>query len=242
LPFRASSSVGASQYGAVVADVIPVFPLSHVLLPGMPLPLHIFEPRYRQLLVDVQRGPGRAVFGIIALRTGVEASTPYTSGTEPELFDVGTLAEILEVVPYDDGASDLFTVGSRRFRIRELVREATPYLQARVQWLPELDGDAHPAQVLAARRLCARYLDLFSGLTGRRVDDELPHDANLLSYHVAGQLPLAAPDRQDLLAATNAADRLRRAIPLLRREIRLLESTRSVSAAPGELRLIPHPN
>jgi uncharacterized protein len=225
-----------------VADVIPVFPLSHVLLPGMPLPLHIFEPRYRQLLVDVQRGPGRAMFGIIALRSGIEANMPYTARTEPDLFDVGTLAEILEVVPYDDGASDLFTVGSRRFRIHELVREATPYLQAQVEWLPELDGDPDPALVLAARRLCGRYLDLLSGLTGRRNDDELPSDANLLSYHVGGQLPLAARDRQELLAETNAADRLRRAIPLLRREIRLLESTRSVSPAPEELRLIPHPN
>jgi len=50
-----------------VADVIPVFPLSHVLLPGMTLPLHIFEPRYRQLLVDVQSSPGPATFGIIAI-------------------------------------------------------------------------------------------------------------------------------------------------------------------------------
>ncbi len=225
-----------------MADVIPVFPLSQVLLPGLPLPLHIFEPRYRQLLLDVQRGPGRAAFGVIALRSGVEASLPFTAGTEPEIFDVGTLAEILEVVPYEDGAADLFTVGSRRFRIRELLRESTPYLRARVDWLPERDGELHPAQVVATHTLCARYLELLGGLTGRSADDELPTDANLLSYHVAGQLPLAAPDRQELLAEANAADRLRRAVPLLRREIRLLESTRSVSASPEELRLIPHPN
>jgi uncharacterized protein len=225
-----------------VVDVIPVFPLSHVLLPGMPLPLHIFEPRYRQLLVDVQRSPGRAVFGIVALRSGVEASMPYTDGTEPEIFDIGTLAEILEVVPYDDGASDLFTVGSRRFRIHGVLRDTTPYLRARVEWLEERDGNLHPGQVAATRQLCARYVDLLGELTGRDADEDLPDDANLLSYHVAGQLPLAAPDRQDLLAEPSAADRLRRAIPLLRREIRLLESTRSVSASPEELRLVPHPN
>jgi uncharacterized protein len=219
-----------------------MFPLSQVLFPGMPLPLHIFEQRYRRMLLDIQRGPGRAVFGVVALRRGVEASMPYTTGAEPDIYDIGTLAEVLEVVPYDDGASDLFTVGSRRFRIRELVRHASPYLRARIDWLDERDGDLHPGQVAAIRRLCVRYLDLLSGLTGRSSDDELPLDANLLSYHVAGQLPLAAPDRQDLLAEANAADRLRRAVPLLRREIRLLESTGSVSAAPNELRLIPHPN
>jgi uncharacterized protein len=225
-----------------VADVIPVFPLSHVLLPGMTLPLHIFEPRYRQLLVDVQRGPGPATFGIVALRRGTEVGTPATDGTEPEIADIGTLAEILEVAPYDDGACDLFTVGSRRFRIRELLREGTPYLRARVDWLEELDGDLHPAQVAATRRLCAQYLDLLAALTGRGSDPDLPRDPNMLSYHVAGQLPLAEADRQELLAEASAADRLGRAIPLLRREIRLLTSTRSISVSPTELQLIPNPN
>jgi len=100
----------------------------------------------------------------------------------------------------------------------------------------------HPAQVVATRRLCAEYLTLLSELTGRSPDEELPRDANLLSYHVAGQLPLAAQDRQDLLAEASAADRLRKAIPLLRREIRLLQRTRSISVSPGVLRLIANPN
>jgi len=234
--WRIGRSVGS------VADVIPVFPLSHVLLPGMTLPLHIFEPRYRQLLVDVQSSPGPATFGIIALRSGTEVGTPGTDGTEPEIADVGTLAEILEVAPYDDGASDLLTVGSRRFRIRELLTEGKPYLRARVDWLEELNGDLHPGQVAATRRLCGAYLELLSGLTGRSSDEELPREANLLSYLVAGQLPLAPQDRQDLLAEATAADRLRRAIPLLRREIRLLQSTRSISVSPTVLRLIANPN
>jgi uncharacterized protein len=229
------------QYGAVVADVIPIFPLSHVLLPGMPLPLHVFEPRYRQLLHDVQSGPGPASFGVIALRRGCEVGTTYAD-SEPELVDVGTLAEIIEVAPYDDGASDLFTVGSRRFRVEAVLTGPTPYLRARVSWLEELDGDLQPAQVAATRRLCDQYLDLLARLTGRRAEVDLPQDANLLSYRIAGQLPLAAEDRQDLLSEATAADRLRRAIPLLRREIRLLVSTRSICTAPTELHLIPSPN
>jgi Lon protease-like protein len=225
-----------------VADVIPIFPLSHVLLPGLPMPLHIFEPRYRQLLIDVQSGPSPATFGIIALRSGVEASAGWAVGTEPDLVDVGTLAEILGVAPYDDGASDLFTVGSRRFRIREVLTEGTPYLRASVEWLDELDGDLHPAHVAATRRLCTGYFALLAQLTGRDWDDGLPADANLLSYHVAGQLPLAPQDRQDLLAEPSAADRLRRAIPLLRREIGLLQSTRSIPVSPSVLHLSANPN
>lgn len=222
-----------------MADVIPIFPLSQVLLPGMSLPLHIFEPRYRQLLLDAQSAPPPASFGVLALRSGTEVGPP---GTGQEIVDVGTLAEIVEVAPYDDGASDLFTVGSRRFRVREVVTEGRPYLRARVDWLDELDGDLHPGLVATTRRLYATYLELLSGLTGSPCDKELPPDANPLSYHVAGQLPLAAQHRQELLAEASAADRLRRAIPLLRREIRLLQSTGSISVSPTLMHLVANPN
>jgi Lon protease-like protein len=225
-----------------VADVIPVFPLSAVLVPAMALPLHIFEPRYRQLLVDVQSGPQPATFGIVAVHKGTDVGWPGTGGAGPQIADVGTLAEILDVTLYDDGASDLLAVGSRRFRIRELVTEGTPYLRARVDWLEELDGDLHPARAAVTRRLCIEYFTLLAQLTGREVNEQLPGDANLLSYHVAAHLPLSTADRQDLLAQATAGDRLRRAIPLLRREIRLLQSTRSISVASGVLHVIPNPN
>jgi uncharacterized protein len=225
-----------------VTDVIPVFPLNAVLLPGMAMPLHIFEPRYRQLVTDVQRGSGPAAFGIVALRKGTTLGRPGSGNAEPQFVDVGTLAEILDVTGYADGASDLLTVGSRRFRIRGLVTEGTPYLRARVDWLEELDGDLHPALAPVTRRLWIEYFTLLAQLTGREVDQELPRDANLLSYHVAGHLPMTLPDRQDLLAQATTADRLRRTIPLLRREILLLQSTRSISLASDVLQLIPHPN
>lgn len=227
----------------MVADVIPIFPLSHVLLPGMPLPLHIFEPRYRRLLLDVRSGPGPAAFGVIALRNGIDRGATLADATEPQIEEVGTLAEILEVNPYDDGAADLYTVGGRRFRILEVLSEGTLYLRASVDWLEEVDGeDLQPGHAAATRRLCIAYTTLLSQLTGRSSEDDLPRDANLLSYHVAGQLPLAAQDRQDLLADISAADRLRRAIPLLRREIRLLQSTRSICVSPSVLHLVPSPN
>ncbi|MCU1657444.1 MAG: peptidase [Pseudonocardiales bacterium] len=226
----------------VVADLIPVFPLTHVLVPGMPLPLHVFEDRYRQLLVDVQGDAGGGAFGIVALRRGSEANTAGTVVTDPDIADVGTLAEILEVESYEDGASDLLTVGSRRFHIRELVVDGAPYLRAHVDWLEERDGDLRPAHVVITRRLCSDLEQLILELTGREREDPLPRDANLLSYYVAGQVPLTPRDRQSLLAEPTAADRLRRAIGLLRREIRLLESTRSIAVAPSVLRLFVNLN
>lgn len=225
-----------------VADVIPVFPLNHVLLPGMELPLHIFEPRYRQLLLDVQSGPGPATFGVIAPRSEPQSNQPHTDHDGADVPDVGTLAEILDVRSYDDGASDLFTIGRQRFRILELLLEGRPYLQARVDLLAEADGELHPWHVSETRRLCTEYLRLLSGLTGRRADDELPRGANPLSYYVAGRLPLSSQDRQRLLCETTAANRLARAIPLLRREIGLLQMTRSVWVHSTELTLFANPN
>lgn len=229
-----------------MADVIALFPLSHVLVPGMPLPLHIFEPRYRKLLSDVSQGPGNGAFGVVALRRGAEVDTVDTIGTAgagtPEIAGVGTLAEILEVQPYDDGASDLLLVGSRRFRIVRLLTGATPYLRAEVQWLEEPGGNLGQHEVAVTLRLCQEYNALIEGLTGRRRESELPRDAGLLSYHVAGEFPLAPDDRQALLEQATAADRLRSAIGLLRREISLLEATRSICVAPSVLQLLAHPN
>jgi uncharacterized protein len=225
-----------------VADVIPIFPLGHVLLPGMALPLHIFEPRYRRLLLDVRSGAGPGRFGVIALRRGSDVGRPATLGGGPAIAEVGTLAEILDVTGYDDGASDLLTVGSRRFRIREVLTEGTPYLRASVDWLDELDGDLHPAHAALTRRLCTEYFLVLAQLTGAGPGEDLPHDANRLSYHVAGHLPLSTGDRQDLLDQASTADRLRRAIALLRREIRLLHVTRSISVSHDVLHLVPNPN
>lgn len=225
-----------------MADLIPVFPLGHVLVPGMPLPLHIFEPRYRQLLVDVQQQAGKSAFGIIALRTGGEIDSSPPGSGPPDIAEVGTLAEILEVESYDDGASDLLTVGSRRFRITDIVADDTPYLRAHVEWLEERTGSLDPHEVTLTRQLCRYHAEVLEALTGRERGSELPRDPNLLSYHVAAQLPLAPADRQALLEQPTAADRLQLAITLLRREISLLQSTRSICVAPGVLQLVAHPN
>lgn len=219
-------------------ETIPIFPLTHVLLPMMPLPLHIFEPRYRQLLRDVQEQESLGSFGVVALLSGSEAGDTGA----PDVASVGTLAEIIEVRPYEDGASDLLTVGSRRFRVLRLVLDRRPYTCAEIEWLDELDGDLHPAHPVIARELCIRLRELLGGLTGRARTDDLPDDPNLLSYHLAGQLPLDSADRQALLMQPTAADRLRLAIALLRREVRLVETTRTIPIASSVLQLVPHSN
>jgi Lon protease-like protein len=221
-------------------DVIALFPLGHVLLPGMPLPLHVFEPRYRQLLADVTARPGPTSFGIVALTRGIEVGTEGVE-QEPEFASVGTLAEVLEVQPYEDGASDLLTVGSRRFRIERLI-DGKPYLRAEVSFLDESGGALTPALRESVIRLQAEHARLLSRLTGQVADREAPADGTQLSWQLAAQLPLAGTDRQDLLEQPDAAARLARLATLLRRELALLRATGSIAVAPGVLQLYIHSN
>jgi Lon protease-like protein len=221
-------------------EVIPIFPLGHVLLPAMPLPLHIFEPRYRELLVDATARPGPTRFGVVSLTRGIEVGTEGVR-QEPEFARVGTLAEVVEVQPYDDGASDLFTVGSRRFRI-DRVLSGKPYLRAVVRFLPETDGDVPPGLPEAVTALEAEHAALITALTGHVAEAETAADAAQLTYRLAARLPLTTADRQQLLEAPDTAARLAGLRALLRREIALLRTTRTIAVAPGVLQLYVRSN
>lgn len=221
-----------------MAELIPLFPLSHVLLPGMPLPLHIFEPRYREMLADIEQPPNGGTFGVVALRSGTEARTRHTREDAPDVEAVGTLAEILEIEAGEDGTSDLLSVGSRRFTITALVPEGKAYLRAEVEYLDELDGDLQPQQEIRARELIEVYDAILTRLAGRATGAELPPDAGQLSYQIAARLPLPPAERQELLCDPTTAARLDRVARLLRREIALLRCTRSIAVSPAVLRIV----
>ena len=219
-----------------MADVIPLFPLGQVLLPGMPLPLHIFEPRYRRLLADITAPGARRAFGVVALRRGSEVGDPAAP-----FHDVGTLAEVTEVVPQPEGTSDLLAVGSSRFRVERLV-PGTPYLRAAVETLPEVDGGVTPQLGAAARHLQQRFDARIGALTGETPTAPLSDDSGLLSSQLATRLPLPPADRQALLEEPTDAARLVRAVRLLRRELALLEATRAIAVSPVVLQLPARPN
>jgi Lon protease-like protein len=212
-------------------DTIPVFPLDHVLLPGLPLPLHVFEPRYRQMLADIEASRGG--FGIVALSRGSETSA------DVDFAKIGTLAEILEKEPYPDGSCDLLTVGSRRFRIVDVDSSAKPYLQAQVEWLSEDDGDLPADLALMVTALFGRYSQVLSDVSDRDRDVELVGDPVRLSYEVAARVQLPVSQRQKLLAMPTAADRLLACLIVMRREITLIEQTRSIPVALQALRIVP---
>jgi Lon protease-like protein len=205
------------------ARVIPLFPLSSVRVPGLVLPLHIFEPRYRQLLVDLQDVPDEERgFGVIAIREGHEVGTDGVRA----LYAVGTFASLREVTALPDGRFDIVAVGTHRFRVLDLV-DGLPYAQARVEWLEEEPGDA---SIPLARSVAARFQEYRDLLTDEPDDTELPDDARVLSYLVGAAVVADLGTRQGFLEATDDSTRLRDELTFLRRETALIQHVPSLPA------------
>ena len=204
-------------------------------MPGAALPLHIFEPRYQAMIADLLASTPPA-FGVLSIHRGIETSEDVAFAA------VGTMAEIVNRRPYPDGTSDLLTIGSRRFRVREVLRSGRPYLRAEVDWLPETIGPVTPELVAAVRALFERYVEVLGTLSGETIDVTLAADPGPVSYQLAGLIQLTRPDRQSLLAAPTAAHRLHTELVLMRREITLLQRTRTAPIDPQALRINPAAN
>lgn len=229
---------------------LPVFPLGTVLFPGLVLPLHIFEERYRELvrhLVGLPEGAPRE-FGVVAIRAGWEVAPSGPAGraapgADVTLHEVGCTAELRQVTELEDGGFDIVTVGRRRFRIADVDTGSAPYLTAEVEWLPEPDGTDEVADLLAARVISVfrQYLGLIRP-DPQEISEQLPEDPTVLSHLVAATAALTLADRQELLAIDDTAGRLRAELRLLHRETALLRHMRAVPVPLSELAGPPAPN
>lgn len=238
-----------------VVETMPLFPLGTVLMPGAPLPLHIFEPRYRQMTIDLVTGtvPGKQ-FGVVAVREGWGPD----DGLEG-LHEIGCTAALREVRRLPDGRFDVLTVGDRRFRLLSVDDTSAPYLTASVEWLPDLEGD-DPAELeplermarAAHRRYCStarsyrRGVDAATGEADPTADDdegeappldtglsdEAPEDITpaVLPHLLAADCLLPLDDRQELLEQTCPKARLQLVSHSMAREALLLGQLHAVWA------------
>ena len=145
---------------------IPLFPLHTVLCPGIALPLHIFEPRYRLM---IERCIEYATpFGIVVIRAGQEVGA-----TEVAIAGVGTFAEIREATRLPDGRYDILVVGSGRFAVESVDTAKEPYLTAEVTGIEDEVGDLATATSLAARamRRFVAYLQLLQPMEGESAEE-----------------------------------------------------------------------
>jgi Lon protease-like protein len=224
---------------------LPLFPLHTVLCPGIALPLHIFEERYRELVrhcIETE-----SPFGVVLIREGHEVGAGAIAFSA-----VGTLAEIRQAGRYPDGRYDLLVVGTARFAIEDVRVDEQPYLVAEATILDEEIGDENVARRLAnqATRRFVGYLELLQPRSGEAADeidirveveterivgdepgpgDEpqerrvvIPDDPTTLSYLLAGIIQVELPRRQALLEADTTEDRLRQLLVLIDRETFLL--------------------
>jgi uncharacterized protein len=192
--------------------VMPMFPLGSVLLPGGILPLHVFEPRYRDMIRECLRADGEPEFGQVLISRGWE-----TGGGDDRAM-VGTVAQMLQVEAIDENRYALIAVGTRRLVINAWLPD-DPYPIADVDDWPDVDPDAaglaldvaaSHARVRAARSLAAEVAALVGDVPadGGGVDDEISDDPLLATYHLSTLAPIGPADRFRLLAAPGPAARL----------------------------------
>jgi Lon protease-like protein len=194
-------------------QLLALFPLNTVLFPGCTLPLHIFEPRYKQMINRCLR-LGQP-FGVVLIREGVEVEGP----AEP--YTVGTTAAIQNALKFEDGRMLLAAVGEQRFRIRQIIQD-DPYLVGTVEFLTD---EVTPDAIIAAanvRELYARHLQALAHATGTAQQvEELPEDPLELSYRLSDLLHIVYQSKQQLLEA-DLEERLEAIAEALENELRFL--------------------
>jgi len=171
-----------------MSALLPLFPLDVVLLPGTPIPLHIFEPRYKEMIGECMAQ--KTAFGIVHAK-------------EDSIAEIGCTAEILEVTKrYDDGRLDILCEGRRRFEVVGLTEERS-FLQAEVTYFDDEPGHAPTDQVDEALRL---YIDLIRLLDA---DAEAPEAGTpQLSFQLAAPMPLDLDFKQTLLGMRSERERI----------------------------------
>lgn len=186
-------------------SLLPIFPLELVLFPGAPLPLHIFEPRYKEMIAECleQNKP----FGMVRAK-------------EKAVAEVGCSAVILNVLKrYDDGRLDIASEGRQRFAIVELNHDR-PFLQAEVNWFE--DDEPGPLGGKETETAIGLHEQLFQVL-GQQ--PEVDRNKIPLSFHLASHLPVDLDFKQAILEMKSETERIQTLIEYYRATIPRVEKT-----------------
>lgn len=194
-------------------EELPLFPLHAVLFPYERMQLHVFEPRYCEMMKRCIEFD--APFGIVMIRHGEEVDDT------PEPYLVGTACHIEQVHHYPDGRMHISVMGERRFRIRRL-NEDLPYLVGHAEPVTELETEDSPRQHALSLRLEETFRILITGMLARpdfNIEVQLPDDPLMRSFVVARFLNLDNMVKQRLLESTDTLQRLAELIPLIEKQI-----------------------
>jgi Lon protease-like protein len=209
--------------------LLPLFPLELVLLPEEPLPLHIFEERYREMIGECLRaktsGHGRQDFGVVLAKG-------------PEIANLGCSAQIVSVTrKYADGRMDILVVGKRRFEIL-LTNEDKSYLRASVEFFDD-EGSDTPGETEAENAIHL-FREIMRKLhQASEMPVHLTQPYRYLSFRLGASLPLALEFKQRLLSLRNEAERLQQVVHAMRQlihQIVVVQEAREKAGGNGDIR------
>jgi len=181
--------------------MMPMFPLGSVLFPGMPLPLHVFEPRYQALVQHCL--DGEPEFGVVLIERGSEV------GGGDARTGIGVVARIVEAARFDDGRWAIGAVGVRRIKVRRWMPD-DPFPIAEVEDWPDESGEATSIELGPVVAVFRRVLALASelGIPVPPATVEIVDDPVVALFQMSAAAPLGPADRYDVLAAPGTRARL----------------------------------
>jgi Lon protease-like protein len=187
-----------SWRGVIVSMLLPLFPLDLVLLPGVPLPLHIFEPRYKEMIKECL--DKKSQFGIVRAK-------------DENFVNTGCTAEIINVLKtYPDGRMNILVEGQKRFEVLQVNQERS-FLQAEVFYLEDETEPAAAAEIKKALGLHGEIMEL----AGAKAEETEKTNTSQLAYRLAGSLPFDPDFQQALLEMNSEAQRVRAIISFFER-------------------------
>ncbi len=210
-----------------MSPTLPMFPLGSVLFPGLNVPLRVFEDRYRALVHHLLRieDPAERIFGSVAIREGYEVGDHGAQS----LYRVGCRVRLSEIESHPDGTFDVLGVALDRFDLDRLDTTGA-FPVGHVTARPDQD-EAVPEELLVrARSTFSAYRQALAEIRSDPYEGTLPRDATYLSWTLAACAPLPLPDRQSLLEAEDATERLTLVTDLLRSELRAMNVIPSLPA------------
>jgi Lon protease-like protein len=195
---------------------LPLFPLPAVLFPGMPMPLHIFEPRYRKMLTDIRAGDN--LFGLSYFDSAASENEIPAAG------HIGCVAEVTEAQALPDGRSNILTVGVIRYQVEAYVERGDPYLVVRPNFFEDDEEDdaslsANSRDVAAMFTRVANSIRLINDERGN-LPDISDTEPQKLSFLVAAALEIEVETKQELLGLRSTGERLSRLRDLLARVVK----------------------
>jgi len=213
-----------------VGEQLPIFPLNTVLFPGVSVPLHVFEDRYRALVHHLLTISDKSMrlFGVVAIREGYEVGQHGVQS----VHRVGCVVQMTSVEPYEDGRFDIEVLGRHRMRL-DALDTSMEYLVGDVESLHERTRKGTDASHEAGRTLAVfeEYRRRLSTMRGGAVlDGDMPRDPEYLSYSLAATCLLTLQERQDLLEADTSLDRLVMLRHALHEEMRAMRAIPSLPA------------